>query len=244
MISKLTEEPSRTGIFLDFDGTLSAIVPRPQNATLVEGAEDVLAALARLFALVAVISGRSLEDLKARVRPKGVLLAGAYGRERSDARVRRQTEGWETISIAATAATRGMEGVTLERKGAGIALHYRAAPDRADDVRAIVEVLSREFGLEIRPGRKVFELIVPGLGKGDAIVGLIEQHGLHRVCVAGDDWGDLEAFTKLRDTGMDALIVAVASDEAPPGLDAHADLMLSGPGELVAMLGQIAAAAG
>jgi trehalose 6-phosphate phosphatase len=206
----------------------------------VEGAEELLETLAARFGLVAVVSGRSLEDLKIRIRPQGVLLAGSYGRERSDRPGRRQTEGWETVAIAAKAAARTIPGVHLERKGAGVALHFRDAPSRADEVRALADILAAEFGLEVRPGRMVFELVTPGPGKGDAMLVLMSDHDIDRAVVAGDDWGDLDAFRMLRQTGADVVIVAVASEEAPPGLVADADLVVTSPDEFVSFLQELA----
>jgi trehalose 6-phosphate phosphatase len=240
VIAAMRENGARTGIFTDFDGTLSRIVERPEDAVAVEGAEDVLELLAQRFGLVAVVSGRSLEDLKTRIRPHGVVLAGSYGRERSDRPGRRPTEGWETVAVAAKAAARTMPGVHVERKGAGIALHFRQAPGRADDVRATAELLASEFGLEIRPGRMVYELVTPGPGKGDAIHVLMSDRGIDRALVAGDDWGDLDAFRTLRQAGTDVVIVAVVSEEAPPGLVDDADLVLTGPDEFAAFLREVA----
>lgn len=240
LLAGLQAEPSTTGIFTDFDGTLARIVDRPDDAVPVAGAVEVLEALARRFGLVAVVSGRSLENLKTRVRPAGVVLAGAYGRERSDRPMRRQTEGWETVAIAANAAARTMPGVLVERKGSGVALHFREAPSRADEVRDVAELLSGEFGLEIRPGRMVVELVTPGPGKGDAILDLLTQHRLDRALVAGDDWGDLDAFRKLRQAGVDVVIVAVTSGEAPPGLTEDADLVVTGPEPFAAFLQELA----
>ena len=239
LIAWLRAEPARTGIFTDFDGTLSRIVDRPQDARPVEGAEEALGSLAEGFGLVAVVSGRSLEDLKTRIRPPGVLLAGAYGRERSDRPLRRATEGWETVTIAAGATARTIPGVLVERKGSGVALHYREAPSRADDVRAAAELLASEFGLEIRPGRMVVELVTPGPAKGDAMLVLMSDHGLGRALVAGDDWGDLDAFRKLRGAGEDIAVVAVVSEEAPPGLTEDADLVLPTPDDFVAFLQEL-----
>jgi trehalose 6-phosphate phosphatase len=241
LLASLLADPARTGIFTDFDGTLSRIVDRPEEAAPVQGAEEVLGSLAERFGVVAVVSGRSIEDLKTRIRPQGVVLAGAYGRERSDRPMRRPTEGWETVAIAANATARTIPGVHVERKGSGVALHFREAPSRADDVREAAGALAAEFGLEIRPGRMVVELVTPGPGKGDAILALMSERGLDRALVAGDDWGDLDAFRQLRQAGVDVTVVAVASEEAPPGLTEDADLVLTTPDGLVSFLRELIA---
>lgn len=242
-LEMLTSEPSKTGVFTDFDGTLSPVAPTPEEAVPADGAVEALELLADSFALVAIVSGRSLEDLKMRLRLRGVLLAGAYGRERSDSPTRRATEGWETVGVAASATVAKLPGVRLERKGAGIALHYRQAPGAAEDVRRAAELLAREFELEIRPGRQVVELVVPGPGKGDAMVTLAREKGLETVFVAGDDAADLEAFLMIRAQPLRSVIAAVSSDEAPEGLTDHADLVFARPEELVAFLEDLARAA-
>src|SRR5438477_7112879 len=127
-LALFAEDPLRTGIFVDFDGTISPIVDRPEDALPAEGAVDVLRALAGRFAVACVLSGRPLEFLKSRFGHSPVLLAGAYGRERSDRRGRRSTEGWEPVAAAAVAATAHLDGVLVERKGAGGARPYPLAP--------------------------------------------------------------------------------------------------------------------
>ena len=75
----------------------------------------------------------------------------------------------------------------------------------------------------------VYELVVPGPGKGDAIVALIEDRGLTHALVAGDDLADVEAFHMIRDRDLPAVIVAVSSDESPPGVTEEADIVVEGP---------------
>jgi trehalose 6-phosphate phosphatase len=241
-IAILTADQSATGIFTDFDGTLSPIVPIPEDAEPVDGSLDALAALARRFGLVSIVSARSLEDLKKRAAAPGVLLCGAYGRERSDRPVRRATEGWETVSLAAIAATSALDGVSVERKGTGVALHFRAAPQHADAVRKIADLLVAEYGLELRPGRMVCDLLVPGPGKGDAIASLIAERSLRCALVAGDDVADVEAFRMLKGGDVQTVVVAVSSAEAPEGLGEHADLLVDGPAELTSFLRLLEAA--
>jgi trehalose 6-phosphate phosphatase len=241
-VQRLSQDPSRTGIFSDFDGTLAEIVPRPEDARPVAGAAETLARLAERFAIGAVVSGRSLDDLRSRFEPTGVVLAGSYGRERSDRDTPRPVVswGWDAVAEKATRATAGLDGVIVEEKDAGLALHYRGAPDRADEVRDVASAIAHEFGLQLRPGRLVYELVVPGPGKADAILDLVHEHGLACVLVAGDDAADLEAFDAVRSDDVEAVVVAIASDEEPAGLEARADLVVSGPKEFVAFLRRVA----
>jgi trehalose-6-phosphatase len=106
----------------------------------------------------------------------------------------------------------------------------------------LAEALAGTFELEIRPGRRVVELVVPGPGKGDAMVALASRHELSTVFVAGDDVADLEAFRMIRALPVRSVIAAVLSEEAPDGLTEDADLVLDGPADLVALLGAVAVA--
>lgn len=239
----LTADPERTGIFTDFDGTLSDIVDRPEDAQPVVGASETLEGLAERFGLVGVVTGRALEDVRRRFHPSGVVLAGSYGRERSDrSQGRRPVEGWETVAAAAGAMVAGLPGVVLERKGAGIALHYRAGPKFEPEVRRAAERLAADFELEVLHGRLGVELVRPGPKKGDAIAALVTERSLSTVLIAGDDIADLEAFTWARSADIKRVLVAVRSEEAPPTLEAAADLVVSGPSEVVAFLVELLAA--
>jgi trehalose 6-phosphate phosphatase len=242
-LSILSANPARTGIFTDFDGTLSEIVDRPEDAVAVAGAAETLSTLARSFAVVAVVSGRALEDLRLRLPADGVVLAGSYGRERSDRPgSRRPVEGWESVLPAAAAMVEDLPGVVLELKGAGVALHYRAVPTLGNEVRRRAGILAAEFGLEVLQGRLVAELIPPGPKKGDAVAAIASERDLDTALVAGDDVADLEAFRWARSSGLRNVLIAVISEEAPPDLEASSDLAVSGPGELVSFLRRLAGA--
>lgn len=241
MVELLSTNPSRTGVFCDFDGTLSAIVDRPEDARAVEGAAAVLAELARTFAVVAVVSGRSLADLASRVAADGVVLAGSYGRERIGHTAAAEDRDWDEVASAASASLPGSGGVVVERKGAGVALHYRLAPASEREVVAAADALARRFGLEVRPGRMVVELTSPGPGKADAVRALVSEHDLEPFLICGDDAADAEAFGWARGSGRRCVLVGVRSDEAPASVETSADVMVDGPEAVVALLEALAA---
>jgi trehalose 6-phosphate phosphatase len=232
-LDRVTSDPSRSGIFCDFDGTLSAIVDRPEDALPVEGAAECLSRLARTFAVVGVISGRSLDDLRSRFAPEGVLLAGSYGRDRS---VEASHPDWSAlVSLAADASTE-WDGVRVEPKDTGVALHYRQAPDRAADVASLASRLASEFGMEIRPGRMVVELTDPGPGKAGALRALVAEHGLRAFLFAGDDIADGEAFVWARSSGISCVLIGIRSAESPEIIAREADVIVDAPHELVDVL--------
>ena len=240
-ITLLADRPQATGLFCDFDGTLSPTVDRPDDARAIDGAPDVLARLARSFAVVGVISGRSLSDLQSRLAAPGVVLAGSYGLERSDRPASLDVSDLQPVATRAVGATRDWAGVVVERKQAGVAVHYRLAPDRADDVHRLASDLAREFSLQVRQGRMVAELTVPGPGKDDALATLVSEHNLDTFLFAGDDVADGDAFVWARSSGRRCVLVGVRSAEMPDVIERNADVVLEGPEALVGMLGQLLA---
>jgi trehalose 6-phosphate phosphatase len=240
-LERLMADPSRTGILSDFDGTLAAIVERPELAEPVDGAGQVLARLAASFGLVAVISGRSLEDLTARFAPEGVVLAASYGRQRSDRRALSplRLERWDEVLAAAREACARLDGVLVEPKEAGVALHYRLGPQHASTVHRIAADLAGRFALEVQPGRMVAEIVAPGPGKAEALRELVSDAGLQSFFYAGDDLSDLDAFDWARSSGSRCVLCAVVSEEGPKELADVADLVFTAPGEVVAFLEQL-----
>ena len=235
-VELVTADPAGTGIFTDFDGTLSEIVDRPESAKAVPGAEDVLGALARIYSVVAVVSGRSLDDLRARIDAPGVVLAGAYGRHRSDRADPPEAADWEPVVARASSMLARLDGVVLERKGDGVALHYRATPSNGPSVRERADELAGEFGLDVLDGRLVVELVRPGPNKGDAVAAIASEHELGTVVVCGDDVADLEAFRWARRAPLRSVLIGVASEEAPPELESLSDVVVPGPRALLEFL--------
>jgi trehalose-phosphatase len=117
----------------DFDGTLVAIARRPRDAVLPQRARAALRGLVGLRrCAVAVISGRSLDDLRGQVRLGGAFLAGATGFESIDPAGRRTTHvprgrGLSTeLRVVLADWCRRFPGTWVEDKGPTLALHYRA----------------------------------------------------------------------------------------------------------------------
>jgi trehalose-6-phosphatase len=104
----------------------------------------------------------------------------------------------------------------------------------------VARALAGEFGLEVLHGRLVAELVHPGPKKADAVEAIAAEASLRTLLVAGDDVADAEAFERVRASSLRSVLVAVTSEEAPPELAGLADLVVGGPSELVALLGDIA----
>src|SRR5947208_13612375 len=81
LLERLAEEPDEAGLFLDFDGVLAPIVERPEDAAPPPETRAELERLVGRYAVVAVVSGRVGEDVRARVGVEGVVYVGPHGLE-------------------------------------------------------------------------------------------------------------------------------------------------------------------
>jgi trehalose-phosphatase len=196
-------EGRRPAVFLDYDGTLSPIAPRPELATLPEETRDVLRRLAERCP-VAILSGRGREDVASLVGLEGIAYAGSHGYDITGPGFRHEVgEGIpETIDRAAEELNQrlaGLEGVIVEPKRFAISIHFRLAHD--EDLpaieRAVDEVAARHSSLRKGHGKKLFELR-PDLDwdKGKALLWLMEALKLEQAVpiYLGDDITDEDAF--------------------------------------------------
>ena len=232
LLERLAADPRETGLFLDFDGVLAPIVDRPENAAPPQETRAELERLVQRYALVAVVSGRTSEDVGTRLGVDGVVCVGSHGLE-----LEPQADRWRR-SLAAFAAHAPWPPSEIEQKGLAVAFHFR---DRLDAREAVLELdgiaeSAREEGLVARYGRKILEVLPPvGSHKGTAVRRLLEERGLQRALAAGDDTTDLDSFAAL--DGLEVAVrVAVASAEAPSALLDAADLVVESPDEFLAVL--------
>lgn len=212
-------------VLLDFDGTLSDIVNDPNAATLVPGAAEVLTSLARRCA-VAVISGRSLADVQARIGVPGIWYGGSHGVELvSPDGVYHQNEDATTAGegLAAalaelTAQLGGIDGIYLENKLFAVAVHYRnVSPDKVTMITAAVRTIGQRRGLRVTPGRMVIELRLDvDWDKGRALEWILDRiggtGGLTLPIYIGDDTTDEDAFDAVRHQGIGVAVRQAATD--------------------------------
>jgi trehalose 6-phosphate phosphatase len=206
-------------LFLDIDGTLLEIAPRPE---LVRVPVHLPALLGRLAAqrgaALALISGRPLSQLDALFRPWHGAAAGLHGLER------RRAEGSldcliDTASAGALDRLRPRlaalaspgSGLILEDKRGTLALHYRAAPWREAEIRAAADAFCREGASVLRliQGKMVVEFQPRTVNKGLAIAAFLAERpfrGRPPVFV-GDDITDEDGFAEIR--RRDAIAVRV-----------------------------------
>jgi alpha,alpha-trehalase len=217
-----------TVVFLDYDGTLTPIVRRADQAVLSDEMRATLKALAEQCT-VGIVSGRDLQDVRRRVDMPELYYAGSHGFDivgPADRPIshRPGQSHLPRIEEAVAALERefaGVNGVHVERKRYTVAVHYRQAPpESGTDIQKTVERIRDQLGgLRLTAGKKVFEL-QPDLEwhKGKAVQWFLEQAfeiDLRRVfpIYIGDDVTDEDAFEMIGDIGI-GIVVDEAADRA------------------------------
>jgi trehalose 6-phosphate phosphatase len=205
-------------VFFDFDGTLSDIVDDPDSAQLVPGAAQALQKLTARCP-VAILSGRDLADVTARIGLPGIWYAGSHGFELTapDGTHHQNDAAAATIPVLEQAAAQLRErlgsipGVVVEHKRFGVAVHYRnAARDRVGEVAAAVRAAGQRDALRVTTGREVIELR-PDVDwdKGRTLRWVIDHlpdsAGVVPIYL-GDDITDEDAFDAVRHDGIPILV--------------------------------------
>ncbi|MGH7300281.1 MAG: trehalose-phosphatase [Candidatus Rokuibacteriota bacterium] len=198
----------------DYDGTLTPIVDDPADALLAAPTREDLGRLARSpRARVAVISGRGLEDLRARVALDDVIYAGCHGLEvagpnlafrHPDALAQQPMLG--AVGDILVRRAPSVSGMRVEPKGLAVAVHYRHVA--ADEIRRVEIELARAIQgqggrLKVFHGSKVIE-VLPQVAwtKGECAQWIQERlqaslPGPALWLYLGDDWTDEHAFEVL-----------------------------------------------
>jgi trehalose 6-phosphate phosphatase len=245
-LDELSARAERSGVFLDFDGSLSEIARTPEVAVAARGAAELLVRLAQRYQVVAVVSGRRVDEVRDKLgNPSGVRLFGLYGAEGGDLADRTAIEAGrravEEILPHVLEVAAGVEGSLVEPKGSNLAVHYRLAPNPEAAHAALLAALAplaHAVGLRVVEGKRVLELVPPGAPtKGDLV--LREARDLQGVLYAGDDLADIDAFAAvdaLTAAGAVGVKVAVRSAETPAELLRAADLVAEGPSGVVELL--------
>jgi trehalose 6-phosphate phosphatase len=239
-------------VALDFDGTIAPIVPRPQDAFMLDAARGAIESLLkRSDTDVAIVSGRALADLRERSGISGVYYSGNHGLEidgpgvhetRPDAL--RLAPRMRELSRQLERALLHFPGAFLEDKQLTLSVHSRMVDDETERQRIhdIVEaaVVAAGNGLKLTYGKRVVE-VRPDVEwhKGDALLFLIDRIAQARASApftlyVGDDRTDEDAFAALRGQGVGVLVTAELPAETAAGAWA------ASPEEVVAVLEALA----
>ncbi|MCY4599591.1 MAG: trehalose-phosphatase [Acidobacteria bacterium] len=235
-------------VFLDYDGTLTPIVARPELATLSAGMRESIGRLAARLP-VAIVSGRDVAvvaelvgiDGPAYVGSHGLDITGFGGGEPRREVAREFVPQLDAAEGELRRATAGIAGVLVERKRFSVATHVRlAASGERGRVEEIVEQVGRAHpSLRRERGKMVFELR-PDIDwdKGRAVCWLLDAMGRERssALFIGDDLTDETAFRALAGRGLGIVVSETDRDTA-------ADLRVANPSEVLTLLGRLADAA-
>ncbi len=258
-LAALLARPRASLAALDYDGTLSTIAQRPEEATPAPGALEAVGSLAERVGAVVLISGRpagqllELTGLRRHPARHLITVLAQYGLERWDGHTDQLSSppalpgvaGARRELAALVEDSQTPHGVSVEDKGQALVVHTRLTADPDGVLAALrprLDAIAERAGLEPHPARNALELRPPGYEKGGALLRFTRERASEVVLFIGDDLGDLPAFDaldQLREEGIPG--IGIVSDSAEvTGLRERADLLLDGPPAVVAFLRELA----
>ncbi len=247
----LAQRPT-VALFLDYDGTLTPLAPRPEAAILSEPARQILQQAARTPNLdTVIVSGRAVANVQELVAVPGLTYVGNHGFEIEGPGISYRHDGVGRFraaldAAAAELAALGLEGAHVERKEASVAYHIRdvAAAERPKVERQARAVFKRRR-LRVLLGKCVVEGQPPlEWDKGHAILHvLVRRHGADwpskvRAMYLGDDTTDEDAFRSLRGIGR-----SIHVGSSAPARGTSADFHVPDPDAVLQLLRWLASGA-
>ena len=172
---------ARAALFLDLDGTLIEIAPRPDAVVVPPELPALLQRLARgLDGAVAIVTGRGLAVAQALTQSPGLAFAYEHGSviEAASLGIPPQPEplgppaDWRQAAAEFVAAR---PGLLLEEKKYGFVLHFRAVPERGADATAFLQAMAANSDFQVIPAHAAAELRPKGSDKGSAVAWLMRH---------------------------------------------------------------------
>lgn len=211
---QISIDAADAALFLDLDGTLaefashpSAVGPDPRRSDLLRRLADMLEGR------IAVVSGRTIEDVDRILENALPNVAGVHGLERRTAggalSVATPHPGLSGAVDLLGGVMRRYSGVLLEVKPLGVALHYRGDPEAGPIAREVAAEYARAVGLTVQHGNMVVELLTPGRDKGEAVKDFMKELPFQGTSpfFLGDDLTDEAAFRVVGALGGVGVIV-------------------------------------
>ena len=205
---------SDASLFLDFDGTLVELASTPDSVSLSDDVRSLLRKLQfRLSGRLALLSGRSMADVRSYLRPLDVAVAGSHGLELAqaseDSVVLEAPSGLPDAILQLKQLESAEPGVLVEAKPGGAAIHYRRAPAAEAICRETAARVAKEIGMVLQYGKMVVELKHPSADKGQALRQFMSAPpfaGTSPVFI-GDDLTDEDGFAAARELGGAGILV-------------------------------------
>jgi trehalose 6-phosphate phosphatase len=237
-------------LLVDYDGTLTPIVDKPELAILGHKTRQLLQKLARnRNYTVGIISGRALSDLKSKVGLDDLIYAGNHGLEIEgfgssflEPVAEEMQPLFNMLHKALSATMKGIRGVFIENKGLTLSVHYRLAVDKEetkvkDAFQRVTDPLNLTGNIKITQGKKVYEIRPPvDWNKGKAVAWLVAKlkdiSRKRRILSVylGDDLTDEDAFKMINKIGGISVIIGSDSNNS------EARYFLKSPEEVAELL--------
>ena len=221
---------SETAILLDIDGTLLDLMPTPREVWVPPGLSMTLNRLVqRTGGALALVSGRSLNDIDLIFAPDVFAAVGGHGAEMrieldSDSVAAHAPPMDKELKRRLAAIAKLSPGILLEDKGYSLALHYRLAPQAEKAIYEAVSLIRADLPnapIEVLPGKYVCEIKHSGFTKASGVLELMTREPFkgRRPLFIGDDVTDETVFAIMPD--FDGLSFSVG--RRATGVSGHFD---------------------
>jgi trehalose 6-phosphate phosphatase len=221
---------SQTAVLLDIDGTLLDLAPTPREVWVPPGlAKTLNRLLDKTSGALALVSGRSLNDIDLIFAPEQFPAVGGHGAEMrisvdSEAVATHAPPMDKELKRRLAAIAKLSPGILLEDKGYSLALHYRLAPHAEKAIYEAVSLIRADLPnapIEILPGKSVCEIKHSGFNKASGVLELMthEPFAGRRPIFIGDDVTDESVFAIM--PGLGGLAFSVG--RRAKGVDGHFD---------------------
>ena len=217
-------------ILLDIDGTLLDLAPTPREVWVPPGlAKTLVRLLQRTSGALALVSGRSLNDIDLIFAPEQFPAVGGHGAEMrlstdSEAVATHAPPMDKELKRRLAAIARLSPGILLEDKGYSLALHYRLAPHAEKAIYEAVSLIRADLPnapIEVLPGKCVCEIKYSGFSKATGVLELMNHEPFkgRRPIFIGDDVTDESVFAIMPELGG----VAYSVGRRAKGVAGHFD---------------------
>jgi trehalose 6-phosphate phosphatase len=233
---------SSCAYFVDVDGTLLDIMPRPEDVVADISLRTLLAGLVGAArGALALVSGRTIEDVDRIFTPLVFPVSGLHGAEirfLDGSRSSPPDGAMDGVRPPIADFMTAHPGLRLEDKGAALAIHFRQTPELAHEVLEFLVLLAQKNGLAVQKGKMVAELKQARHDKGRGIAALLANPPFlgRKPIFIGDDLTDESGFRFVNRQGGVSVRVGpagVASDahyrlQDPASVRAELHLLLAG----------------